>query len=184
MTKLKDTNMNIGTDLNIPETARKARWMEPQEIKLTRTAGGFLDLEYDGETYERIAIHRSFPLSLPDDYLSFRQAGEKAEEIGMLRKLSDLDKGAQELVREQLALRYFTPVMTKINSVKEEYGYTYWDVETDRGPVRFVVRMGSGTVNRIGGTRYMVNDIDGNRFEIRDLNAFSAAEQKKLDMFV
>lgn len=74
--------------------------------------------------------------------------------------------------------------MTKINSVKEEYGYTYWDVETDRGPVRFVVRMGSGTVNRIGGNRYMVNDIDGNRFEIRDLNAFSAAEQKKLDMFV
>lgn len=184
MTQNNESNVNMDMNINIPDTPHRAHWFDVDSMKLTRTAGGFLDLEYDGQRYERVAVHRCFPFSLPDDYLSFRQAGEKAEEIGMLRRLSDLDKEAQKLVREQLALRYFTPVITKVNSVKEEYGYTYWDVDTDRGPVRFVVRMGSGTVNRIGGTRYMVNDIDGNRFEIKDLTALSDAEQKKLDMFV
>lgn len=178
------TDKQTNTDIQIPETSHQARWLDPQKIKLTRTDGGFLDLTYDDEHHERIAIHRCFPFSSPDDYLSFREAGEKAKEIGMLRHLDELGSSAQALVREQLALRYFTPIITRIHNVKEEYGYTYWDVETDRGPVRFVVRMGSGTVNRIGGTRYMVNDIDGNRFEIPDLTAYTPQEQKRLDMFV
>lgn len=163
---------------------RRARWLDATQIVLTRTEGGFLNLSYGDEHYEQIAIHRCFPFSAPESYLSFRESGDKAEEIGMLRALDELPEADQALVREQLALRYFTPVITKVHSIKEEYGYSYWDVTTDRGAVRFVVRMGSGTVNRIGGMRYMINDIDGNRFEIPDLAQLSPSEQKKLDMFV
>ncbi len=41
-----------------------------------------------------------------------------------------------------MALRYFTPVIQKIHSIKEENGFSYWDTETDRGACRFTVRMG------------------------------------------
>jgi hypothetical protein len=42
------------------------------------------------------------------------------------------------MLREQLELRYFNPKITRIKHVREEYGYAYWDVGTDRGDCRFV----------------------------------------------
>lgn len=171
-------------DVKTMQAKRQARWLDPERMRLTRTEGGFLNLDYGEEHYERIQIYRCFPFSAPDTYLSIREAGEKAEEIGMLRALEDLGREDQAFVNEQLALRYFTPIIEEVREIKEEYGYSYWDVRTDRGPVRFVVRMGSGTVNRISGDRYLVHDIDGNRFEIPSLNALSVQEQKKLDMFI
>lgn len=44
--------------------------------------------------------------------------------------------------------------------------------------------MGGGSVYTIGSNRYLVNDLDGNRFEIPDLYALSAKEIKKLDLFI
>ena len=83
-----------------------------------------------------------------------------------------------------MALRYFTPILLKIHSIKEENGFSYWDTETDRGACRFTVRMGSGSVYAIGKDRYLVTDLDGNRFEIPDLSRMTARELKMLDLFV
>ena len=55
---------------------------------------------------------------------------------------------------------------------------------TDRGVCRFTVRMGGGSVYSIGGGRYLINDIDGNRFEIPDLNKLSSREIRELDLFI
>ena len=81
-------------------------------------------------------------------------------------------------------LRYFIPQIQRIHSIKEEYGYAYWDVTTDRGGCRFTVRMGGGSVYSVGANRYLVNDIDGNRFEIPDLYKLTAREIKQLDLFI
>ena len=88
------------------------------------------------------------------------------------------------MLEEQKALRYFTPVIQKIHSIKEENGFSYWDTETDRGACRFTVRMGGGSVYAIGKDRYLVTDLDGNRFEIPELGRMSARELKMLDLFV
>lgn len=76
------------------------------------------------------------------------------------------------------------PRIHRVKEIKEEYGYSYWEVDTDRGACRFTVRMGGGSVYAIGHNRYMVNDIDGNRFEIPDLYALTPREIKKLDLFI
>lgn len=51
-----------------------------------------------------------------------------------------------------MALRYFTPVIQKIHSIKEENGFSYWDTETDRGACRFTVRMAAGASMPSGRT--------------------------------
>ena len=88
------------------------------------------------------------------------------------------------MLEEQMALRYFTPRIQRIRDIKEEYGYSYWEVVTDKGACRFTVRMGTGNVYSIGPNRYLVNDLDGNRFEIPDLYKLTPREIKKLDLFI
>ena len=149
-----------------------------------RTAGGFVEMEFGGKTYPRIAVHRCFPFSDPDHYISIREPEGDGKEIGLIEDMAALPGELRDMLEEQMALRYFAPVIRQIREIKEEYGYSYWDVITDKGPCRFTVRMGSGSVYAIGPDRYLVNDLDGNRFEIPNLYRLSAREIKKLDLFI
>lgn len=149
-----------------------------------RTAGGFVSLEYENKTYPRVAIHRCFPHSDPTHYISVRMPENDGKEIGLIEDLNALPEDVRAMLLEQMELRYFSPKIQKIYDIKAEYGYSYWDVLTDRGRCRFTARMGGNSVYSIGFNRYLVNDLDGNRFEISDISALSAKEMKKLDIFI
>ena len=149
-----------------------------------RTEGGFVSLDYGERQYPRVAVHRCFPFSDPSRYISIREPDNDGREIGLILDLKDLSEETQSILEEQMALRYFTPHILQIRDIKEEYGYSYWEVVTDKGACRFTVRMGAGSVYPIGPNRYLVNDLDGNRFEIPDLYRLTPREIKKLDLFI
>ena len=149
-----------------------------------RTEGGFVSLDYGERHYPRVAVHRCFPFSDPSRYISIREPDNDGREIGLILDLKDLSEETQSILEEQMALRYFTPHILQIRDLKEEYGYSYWEVVTDKGACRFTVRMGAGSVYPIGPNRYLVNDLDGNRFEIPDLYRLTPREIKKLDLFI
>ena len=149
-----------------------------------RTEGGFVSLDYGERHYPRVAVHRCFPFSDPSRYISIREPDNDGREIGLILDLKDLSEETQSILEEQMALRYFTPHIWQIRDLKEEYGYSYWEVGTDKGACRFTVRMGAGSVYPIGPNRYLVNDLDGNRFEIPDLYRLTPREIKKLDLFI
>lgn len=161
--------------------------LTPANARFTASPGGFVDLDHDGRVYRRVAIHRCFPFSAPELYISVREAeatGEAGREIGLIEALADFPADVVRLIEAQLELRYFQPVIRRIRRIKEEYGYSYWETETSRGPAKFTVRNGSGQVFSIGERRYLVVDIDGNRYEIADTQAFSSREQKLLDLYI
>ena len=149
-----------------------------------RTEGGFVSLDYGERHYPRVAVHRCFPFSDPSRYISIREPDNDGREIGLILDLKDLSEETQSILEEQMALRYFTPHILQIRDIKEEYGYSYWEVVTDKGACRFTVRMGAGSVYPIGPNRYLVNDLDGNRYEIPDLYRLTPREIKKLDLFI
>ena len=93
-------------------------------------------------------------------------------------------KKTRKMLLEQLNLHYFTPVIQKILDIKDEYGYAYFHVMTDRGECRFTINMGSNAVVRLSDCRLLITDLDENRFEIRDVFALSQKEQRKLDLFL
>ncbi len=181
---------------DILEQERKAvadmiaiRAITAENTVFERTAGGFVRMTYtalDGAVreYSRVSVHRCFPFSDPDHYISIREPEADGKEIGLIEDLRRLPEDIRRMLEEQMALRYFTPILLKIHSIKEENGFSYWDTETDRGACRFTVRMGSGSVYAIGKDRYLVTDLDGNRFEIPDLSRMTARELKMLDLFV
>ncbi len=173
------------------EAMLRLRYLTDKNTVFARTNGGFvsLDIPADGDTpaehYDRIRVVRSFPFTSPETYISIRTVEEKSKEIGIIRDLKkDVSKETAEMLTEQMSLRYFTPVITKINDIKEEYGHAYFDVETNEGPCKFVIYMNASSVVNLSDVRLMISDLDGNRFEIPDYTKLTSAELKKLDLFL
>ena len=187
---------NMGMDLlNLQEFDEEALKKESEELlemrfltkenaRFSRTDGGFVALRFGEMEYARVGVYLTFPLTEPEEYISIREADEKAKEIGIIEKLSQLDKDQQDMLREQIKLRYFMPIITKVLDIKDEYGYAYWNVTTSFGACRFTTRMSGDAVIFLGESRMMVTDIDGNRYEIPDFYQLSVTERKKLDLFI
>lgn len=156
------------------------RYIRPSVCRFERGQGGFLKLDLDsGERYERVNLHRAFPLSDRDSYISVRDTESK--EIGVIESLVEFDEATQRLIAEDLDRRYFTPVIRSVRSIEEEFGYSYWEVMTDAGPRRFTVRRGRGSLIQIGDNRVLVIDVDGNRFEIEDYTRLGARHSRVVE---
>ena len=160
------------------------RYLTKDNAKFERTPGGFVKLIYKDKTYDRVGVYRTFPVTEPEEYISIREADEKAREIGVVERLSALEQEQADMLREQLNLRYFTPQITKVFDIKTEYGYGYFHVMTTYGECRFTIHNGGGSVVSLTDTRIVINDLDGNRFEVPDITALTTAERKKLDLFI
>lgn len=166
------------------EAMLRLRYLTPETATFSRTEGGFVSLKVEGEEYSRVQVVRMFPFSEPGKYISIRTAEETSKEIGVIEQLEVFPEDVREMLTEQMALRYFTPIITKVYQIKDQYGFAYFDVETDRGHCRFVIRMGGNAVVHLSETRILIMDIDENRFEIPDIMELTAGERKKLDLFL
>ena len=166
------------------EELLEMRFLNRENATFSRTSGGFIALKAGDKEYERVGVYLTFPLTNPEEFISIRESDEKAKEIGIVEKLTDLEKDQQEMLREQIKLRYFRPVITKVLDVKDEYGYAYWNVVTSFGACRFTTHMGGDAVIHLSDSRLLVTDIDGNRYEIPDFYQLSVVERKKLDLFI
>ncbi len=161
------------------------RYLNRDNAVFKQTEGGFISLDFNGKHYERVGIFHSFPFTSPEEFISVREPDERQREIGMIRSLSEELEGEQaEALRRQLAMRYFIPKIKKIYQIKEEYGYAYFDVNTDFGKCKFVIQMNGGGVVSLSETKVLITDLDGNRFEIPDLTKLSGKELQKLDLFI
>lgn len=151
-------------------------YIDARDAKFERTEGGFLSLRIGRKRpYHRVHLYRLFPLSKPSRLISVRD--EKDDEIGIIESLEEFSEEAIKLISEELDRRYFSPTITKLVSLKEEFGYTYWDAETDAGFCRFTVKGGGNEVIQIAKNKLLVIDVDGNRFTFPD---FERTEPKFL----
>lgn len=166
------------------EELLEMRFLNGENAVFSRTPGGFLSLKTGDKEYPRVGVYLTFPLTNPEEFISIREADEKAKEIGIIEKLSELPADQQDMIREQIKLRYFMPVITKVLDVKDEYGYAYWNVVTSFGACRFTTQMSGNAVIHLSDSRLLVTDIDGNRYEIPDFYRLGVMERKKLDLFI
>ena len=134
------------------------------------------------KTYDRIFLHRAFPFDFPYSYISVLD--EDSKEIGIIQEADALGKETAQLIRDELDRKYYTPVIRQILSVKDKFGYSYWKVVTDEGQLEFTCRDTFSSLLKIGGTRIFVNDIDGNRYEIPDLETLDRKSFKKIELFL
>lgn len=166
--------------------------LTPENARFLRSKGGMISLELDGpeghETFERVIVLRSFPITAPDEFLSVREPSTKKKgrgaELGMIRRLSDFDAETQALINEEMALRYFTPEIRRILSVKEKFGYSYWEAETTAGKVSFILNNPFGSIRVLEDKRVYISDMDGNSFVIPRPDELDRASYRRIEIYM
>jgi len=166
--------------------------LTPENASFFQSTGGLLSLKViqpDGteETFERVIIRRSFPITAPDEFLSVREPDSRqngrGSEIGMIRYISTFDKATVELISAELNARYFTPILTKIYSIKLHSSWLYFEAETEAGPISFVLN-NTENIRILEDGRVLIYDIDGNIFLIPDLSKLDRQSYKCLDIYI
>jgi hypothetical protein len=99
-------------------------------------------------------------------------------------EVSLFDGDTEALLREELARIYYTPKIRRIASMKERYGFSYWQVDTDDGELSFTVQDTFRNLLRIGEDRVAIFDVDGNRFEIESLSSLDRKSYKKIELYL
>ena len=152
-----------------PITVTHPEHVDEESIRLFREPPWMLRLTIEGDrSYTRVKIVRAAPLSHPKQYISLLDV--KDEEICMIDDLKSLDAEMRAIVDEELERRYLTSIIEQVSSVRNEFGTSYWDVRTNRGEREFVVQNAAENAQWLGDHRLLLIDVDGNRFEIPDLN--------------
>lgn len=166
--------------------------LTPANARFTKSKGGMISLEMDGpeghEVFERVIVLRSFPVTAPDEFLSVREPDTRKKgrgaELGMIRRLSDFDEATRMLINEEMELRYFTPEIKKINSVKDKFGYSYWEAETTAGKVSFVLNNPFSQIRVLEDMRIYISDMDGNSFVIPDPAKLDRASYRRIEIYI
>lgn len=145
-----------------------------------RRHGAVLSLSVDGTPapYEKVTIVRMFPLSQPDQYWSVRN--ETNEEVGVILDPRLLPPEQQALLAAEMRRRYVMPVILAVLAMNERFDTLDWFVETDRGGCRFTTRQLRDNLLRPTPNRYIITDVDGNRFDIPDVSSLPLASQALL----
>lgn len=177
----------------ILDNARESIPLTPDNAKFYRSKGNLISMDLinangETETFERVVVLRAFPITNPDEFLSVREPDSRkmgrGKEIGMIRYMSDFDEATAKLFLEELDRRYFTPQLTRILAVKDKFGYLYWDAETSAGHVTFVLTNPFSNIRVLEDDRIMINDIDGNVFEIIEPKKLDPASYRKIEMYL
>jgi hypothetical protein len=155
----------------------RIRYLDPRKLTIHSMDEGGMKVMFDGENYLHVRAYRCFPVSLPSEFIALWTGSSALEhqEIGMIRRLAELSPSTRLAVEHELAKRYFIHYISSINSIKEDVGFLYWDVETDKGHMEFMTkRWDRDTVVEGGVKGRIIFDVDNNRYEIENLDALDA----------
>ena len=143
---------------------------DPQTLRLFYQPKDRLRLTIDGDqSYHTVKPAWAAPLSRPGQYLALLDG--KGNAIVTLPDPNVLPTASLEAAKEELRRRYLTATVRTITHAKQEFGATYWSVQTDRGDRDFVTQNLQENAIWLSPTHLLLLDVDGNRFEITDTEA-------------
>ena len=152
-------------------------------FQLARNPHGRLVLTLpDGTAHEGVTPVRAFPIAAPGDGLSL--VGADGHELLWVARLEAVTGPARQLIEEELEVREFVPTIQKIIAVSSFSTPSTWDVETDRGSARLVLKA-EEDIRRLGGrTRLLIAGGDGLQFRVKDTTALDKHSRRLLERFL
>ena len=153
----------------------------PENAKFSMR-GGFLYMQCpkDAEPV-RVALHRNFPFMFLWEYISVLDTDNY--ELATIRSVDLFDGEEKEMLVRELERKYYSPVIQEIHSVKERFGFSYWDVETSGGRLTFTLQDTFKSIVRAGEGKLFFFDVDGNRFVIEDADALDRKSRKRIEIY-
>jgi hypothetical protein len=168
---------------------RKGSRENPNSVAITpenahfSMRGGFLYMQCpkDAEPV-RVSLHRNFPFTFLWEYISVLDIDNY--ELATLRSIDLFDGEEKEMLERELERKYYSPVISKIYSVKERFGFSYWDVESSGGRLTFTLQDTFKSIVRAGEGKLFLFDVDGNRFVIEDADELDRKSRKRVEIYL
>jgi hypothetical protein len=149
----------------------RIRLFHEPEDRLRLTVG-------DERSYPTVQLAWAAPMSRPGRFLCVLDG--KGAEIAMIEDPADLAPEALAAARRELRGRYLTGSVGSVLECRQEFGTTYWKVQTDRGVREFVTQSLQENAQWLSETHLVLVDVDGNRFDVPDVSALDARSRKLL----
>ncbi|MCW5232818.1 cyanophycin metabolism-associated DUF1854 family protein [Verminephrobacter eiseniae] len=155
----------------------------PPAFTLARNPHGRLVLTFaDGTAHEGVTPVRAFPIAAPTQGLAL--LGQDGHELLWIARLDQLAAPVRAQIEQALALREFVPVIEKILTVSSFATPSTWEVETDRGLTRLVLKA-EEDIRRLGArTQLLIASGDGLQFCIEDSTALDRHSRRLLERFL
>jgi hypothetical protein len=151
----------------------------PDRVRLWEDEFHVLHISVDSVEFHDVTPRRVFPLSGKADFVSF--VGEDDKEVVLLSHPSRLDKESRSCLEKALGRMHYTPKILRVDEISEAMGVGLWKVLTDRGYAVFEVAERNRHIRTFPNGRYVISDVDGNRFEIENVNELDAKSRKVVD---
>ena len=152
-------------------------------VQLHRNPHGRLVLTLpDGTAHEGVVPVRAFPIAAPQEGLSL--VGADGHELLWIDRMDTLPAPQRQLLEEELAVREFVPTIEKIVAVSSFSTPSTWDVITDRGAARLVLKAEEDIRRLAGRTRLLIAAGEGGQFKVPDTTALDKHSRKLLERFL
>lgn len=130
----------------------------------------------------RIFLKRAFPFNNPNQYISVIDSS--GYEYGMINDINDFSDETKALLQKALDRRYFMPSISKIISIKEQFGFSFWKVLTDRGEAEFTVKDTYKSIIKLGENLVVILDSNDSRYVINNVSELDSASFKKIELYL
>lgn len=134
-----------------------------------------------GEVHVGVVPVRAFPIGAPNDGVSLVSA--EGHELTWLPRLEGAPRDVRALIEDELAGREFMPELKRLVSVSSFSTPSTWEVETDRGPTRFVLK-GEEAIRRLPDGRLMITGSQGLHFIVPSVGALDRGSKRLLERFL
>ncbi|MEE2658351.1 MAG: DUF1854 domain-containing protein [Candidatus Latescibacterota bacterium] len=154
--------------------------LDASALRAQRADDGGLTVTLGDDNYEGVKVRRAFPLESPFEFIGL--FASDGSEIGVVERVGDLDTQTAEALREELGRTYFLPVITDIDNLTEAFGVLQADIETSSGSRHIEIRGYRSKIRILSSNRALIEDAEGNRYELRNYHKLPRITRKILGL--
>lgn len=92
-----------------------------------------------------------------------------------------LDPHSRAIVEDELEKNYFQPEIIEIICTEVFQGNRYFEVITNKGKCKFVIKNPYTSIRKIPGGGLMIRDVVGNQYVINSLDELSDKSRRELE---
>lgn len=163
--------------------ATRVFYLTPENSEFSDGGGCLLMRSKETGEEKRVILHLLFPYNTTRQLVSALNADK--EEVGMIRNIDDFTGESLAAIEKEIGRRHFVRKITQILKIKDKNGITTWKVLIGDGiETEFALKDTYGSIFHASETRLLITDIDGNRFEIEDVEKLDRASKRKIELYL
>jgi ATP-binding cassette, subfamily B, bacterial len=170
-----------------PPNTLEIRRIDPKTTRIFRGEFNLPCCEIPDEgIYRAIFAVRTFPINHPERFISvcYFDDKDKVQEIGIIDDLEKFREDAREIIRESLERHYYEQTVTRVHSLKWEFGLLHFDVETENGKLQFLMRWQQDKAQDFGERGKVLLDVFENRYIIPDVEKLPPGDQLRFTRYI